>query len=206
MSSLINYQIKHLQPDFEQINSIKDKKSPSSCQTIKPVSRAWIKISFDACQIEKIQCKNFFTPTIEIILKSDHQLGEQEHTNRFQMRLKIKRSINEYWLKFESFFLMIIISIIANSKSMNIYSLSLNFQYWLIKDDDDINIFDIKFDIIDERNFNLWQKTTLIVDHLIFISWNIWEKQLIRLAGGNFGCHKTHRFKPKLVLQVEQTT
>ena len=31
-------------------------------------------------------------------------------------------------------------------------------------------------------------------------------KQLIRLAGQNFGCHKTHHFKPKLVLQVEQTT
>ena len=40
---------------------------------------------------------------------------------------------------------------------------------------------------------------------VIFIPRNIWEKQPIRFSGQNFGYHKTHRFKPKLVLQVEQT-
>ena len=37
---------------------------------------------------------------------------------------------------------------------------------------------------------------------VIFIPRHIWEKQLINLAGRNFGCQKTHRFKPKVVLQV----
>ena len=41
---------------------------------------------------------------------------------------------------------------------------------------------------------------------MIFIPRKIREKQLIHFAGQNCGCHKTHRFKPKLVLQVEQTT
>ena len=41
---------------------------------------------------------------------------------------------------------------------------------------------------------------------VIFIPQNIWETQLIHLAGQNFTCHKTHRFKPKLLLQVEQTS
>ena len=41
---------------------------------------------------------------------------------------------------------------------------------------------------------------------VIFIPQNIWEKQLICFLGRNFSCHKTHRFKPKLVLQVDQAT
>ena len=34
------------------------------------------------------------------------------------------------------------------------------------------------------------------------MKYTVWEKQLICLAGHNFSCHKTHYFKPKLVLQV----
>ena len=41
---------------------------------------------------------------------------------------------------------------------------------------------------------------------VIFIPRNIWEKQLICFSGRNFSGHKTYRFKPELVLQVEQTT
>ena len=41
---------------------------------------------------------------------------------------------------------------------------------------------------------------------VIFIPRIIWEKQLICFASQNFSCHKTHHLKPKLVLQVEQTT
>ena len=40
----------------------------------------------------------------------------------------------------------------------------------------------------------------------ISVPWNIWEKQLIGFSDRNFSCHKTHHFKPKLVLQVEQVT
>ena len=44
---------------------------------------------------------------------------------------------------------------------------------------------------------------------VIFIPRNVWVKQvkqLIRFSGQSFSFHKTYHFKPKLVLQVEQTT
>ena len=39
---------------------------------------------------------------------------------------------------------------------------------------------------------------------VIFIPRNIWEEQLICLRGWNFSYHKSYRFKPKLILQVEK--
>ena len=39
---------------------------------------------------------------------------------------------------------------------------------------------------------------------VIFIPQNIWEQQLIHLRGWNFGYHKTYRFRPKLMLQLEK--
>ena len=32
----------------------------------------------------------------------------------------------------------------------------------------------------------------------------IWEKQMIRLGGWNFGYHKIYRFNPEILLQVEK--
>ena len=41
---------------------------------------------------------------------------------------------------------------------------------------------------------------------MTFIPRNILEKQLIHFLGQNFSYYKTHCFKRKLVLQVQQTT